>query len=78
MAVLIGDEGLRFFATIVKPGGERLHRETDDRVEFLFWIDAHATAEDDLTVTTEATGSAARNMLAGLRFGALKKLESLS
>jgi hypothetical protein len=64
------DDGLRFFATIRKAGGQTLHRETEDRLVFLAWLATHAAPEDDVTLTMEASGPAVPGMLAALRFGA--------
>jgi hypothetical protein len=68
---MTGDEGVRFFATVDR-GGQRVSCERDDRIEFLFWLDAHCAPDDDVTITIEATGPAARRTIASLRFGALQ------
>ena len=34
---MVGDEGLRFFATVRKPSGDILHREAD-RLDLLAWL----------------------------------------
>lgn len=47
-----------------------LHRETDDRAVLLEWIATHCAADDELAITIEATGAAARRTLAALAFGA--------
>lgn len=67
------DEGLTFRATIRKADGTLLNRETPNRLEYLSWIEAHDTSDDELTVTVEARGSAARQTLMALRFGAIER-----
>jgi hypothetical protein len=68
--MMTSDDGLRFLATIRKPNGDAMHRETEDRHAFLAWLSAHAAPEDAVTITMEASGPAVPGMLAALRFGA--------
>lgn len=72
------DDGLRFFATIRKSNYQTLHRETDDRRILLAWLDAHASSDDDLTITMEASGPAVPNTIAALRFSLPGEVELMT
>jgi hypothetical protein len=69
---MVGDEGLRFFATVRKPSGDILHREAD-RLDLLAWLALQAAPEDAVTITMEATGPAVAGMIAALQFGARRR-----
>jgi hypothetical protein len=65
------DEGLRFFATIRQADGLEVHRETEDRLALLSWLQVHARpGAVVLSLSMEATGPAVPGMIAALKFGA--------